>query len=331
MWTRFPLVILLGASACIEYEPTTTLPPAGVPNVRPLEVPTKTDKLVQVTVPVVDILWIIDNSTSMLDEQNALTSNFPVFMDYFLGSGLDYHIGVISTDHAADQGRLEMAQGVRWVEPTTPDPIGVFQQMAGLGIKVGTNEKGRDPAFSALEIQDVPGGPNNGFQRDNGGLHLVVISDEEDHSTQITVDEFAQYLETSRPDADDVTFSSIVTPPGNCSPNGVEEGFDYVNLTNQVGGILWSICSDDWVEVLEQLGVQAAGLQREYFLSELPIESSIEVWVIDQGTTYQFEPEIDYTYSAQRNSIIFVEFIPTPLAEVFIEYDILGQSEGSAG
>ena len=330
---RAPLIFAGFAlmTGCIEYEPTSTLPPLGVPNQRPLEIETNTDKLVQVTVPVVDILWIIDNSTSMLDEQNALTTNFPVFMDYFLGSGLDYHIGVISTDYAADQGRLEYAVGYKWVDDETVDPISVFQQMAGLGIKIGTNEKGRDPAYAALELNEGPGGWNEGFERDDGGLHLVVISDEDDHSDLIDRQEFIDYLETSRPDPDDVTFSSIVTPLNNCSPNGVEPGAEYVETTNAVGGILWSICNTDWVGVLEQLGMQAAGLQREYFLSDLPVPGSIKVWVEDQGTVYEFEPEIDYLYDPNRNSIIFVEFVPSSLAEVFIEYDVLESAEEEGG
>lgn len=323
-----PILALLGAGACIEYEPTSTLPPVGVKNDRPLDIVDRTDRLVQTPVPVVDILWIIDNSTSMLDDQNALTSNFPAFMDYFLGSGLDYHIGVITTDYALDDGRLEYQAGVKWVDPETPDPIAVFSSLAGVGTRIGTNEMGRDPAYAALEFHDGPGGWNEGFERDDGGLHLIVISDEEDHSTQVGIDEFAQYLETSRPDPSDVTFSGIVTPPGNCSPNGVEPGLGYVDLNAQVGGILQSICNTDWINVLEQLGMQAAGLRREYFLAELPVPGTIEVWVVDGGTTYNFEPEVDWTYDASRNSVVFVEYVPTALAEVFIAYEVLSASEG---
>ncbi len=319
--------LLLALGGCSEQELRSTLPPKGVPNPRPLVVETQTDKLVQTPIPEVDILWIIDNSTSMLNEQQALTTNFPAFMDYFLGSGLDYHIGVISTDYANDQGRLEYYNGIKWVEPDTPDPIGVFSNLAGLGTRIGTNEKGRDPAYAALEIHDGPGGFNEGFERDDGSLHLVVISDEDDHSDIVDLDEFVDFLETSRPDPDDVTFSSIVTPAGGCSPNGAEPGLDYIETTNRVGGILHSICVDDWVQVLEDLGVQAAGLTREYFLSELPVPGSIRVWVVDDGTTLQFEPYVDWTYNPQRNSIVFVDYVPSALAEVFIEYDVLGTAE----
>ena len=61
---------------------TTTGPGGGV-----------TDVSTQVTTPEVDVLFVIDNSCSMNNEQSELTANFPSFMAYFLDSGLDYHIG----------------------------------------------------------------------------------------------------------------------------------------------------------------------------------------------------------------------------------------------
>jgi len=322
----WPLVLVVG---CIEYTPTSTMPPGGAVNVRPVETPTQTDRLVQVLPPEVDVLWVIDNSSSMSDEQAALTTNFPAFMDFFLGSGLLYHIGVVSTDYATDQGRLEQAAGLKWVDENTADPIAVFASLAGLGIKFGTNEKGRAPAYSALEVHDVPDGWNDGFQRrDTASLSVIAISDEDDHSTEITIDEFVGYMNTIRPNPDNVTFSSIVTPPQNCAPNGVEPGNAYIAVTDQVGGITWSICEQDWALVLEQLGMQAAGLQREYFLADLPVPGTIKVWVVEDGTTYEFAEEVDWVYDKTRNSIIFNEFVPKALSEVFVEYDVLSAAEG---
>ena len=37
--------------------------------------------------------------------------------------------------------------------------------------------------------------------------------------------------------------------------------------TNQIGGLHEPICQDDWIPLLEQLGLQAAGTT-EYFLSK---------------------------------------------------------------
>ena len=64
-------------------------------------------------------------------------------------------------------------------------------------------------------------------------------------------------------------------------------------------------------------------MKREYFLSQLPVPGSIKVEVKEEGTTYSFEEDIDWIYNAVRNSIIFTEFIPTALSEVYVTYDLL--------
>jgi hypothetical protein len=57
-----------------------------------------TDVFQQSRVNQLDLLVVIDNSCSMGDEQTKLRENFPFFMDFFLGSGLDYQIGITSSD-----------------------------------------------------------------------------------------------------------------------------------------------------------------------------------------------------------------------------------------
>ena len=97
---------------------------------------------------------------------------------------------------------------------------------------------------------------------------------------------------------------------------------EYIRYTNRLGGIFWPICDDDWPAVLEQLGIQASGLAREYYLSELPVPGTIEVYVIDNGVTFAFEEDVDWSYQPTRNSILFDAYVPDPLAEIHIEYDV---------
>src|SRR5687767_15154056 len=118
------LLPLLIVGACIEYDPEGK--PKLPPNVYNLPSPpptTVTDVFVQVTTPKVDVLWVIDNSGSMEDEQADLVANFPAFMDFFLGSGLDYHIGVTSTDldrnYNGSMGKLVMIDGIKYLDPET--------------------------------------------------------------------------------------------------------------------------------------------------------------------------------------------------------------------
>ena len=228
------LILPILASGCIEYQPESSLPPAGVPNPRDLEVITQEDKLVQVQVPEVDILWVVDNSCSMFEEQTGIAQNNPVFMDFCLCSGLDYHIGVVSTDMDDNnhQGKLRGAGGVRWIDEDTANPSQVFSTMISMGTSGSPTEKGRDGAYGGLEVHAVPGGYNEGFEREDAAMHIVVLADEADFSTGIGLSEFHDYLATKKWDEDMLTFSSIVTPPGGC-PSAVS----YTHLT------LPTICS----------------------------------------------------------------------------------------
>ena len=88
--------------------------------------------MLQITSPEVDVLWVVDNSCSMSEEQEAIASNFPQFMEYFLDSSLDYHIGVVSTDMDDPQqsGLLRPAGGgMRWIDTETDDALARFADL----------------------------------------------------------------------------------------------------------------------------------------------------------------------------------------------------------
>lgn len=320
------ILFLLFFSGCIEYAPISNLPPAAVQNPRPLEPTENTDRLVQIDKPQVDILWVIDNSCSMLEEQEGLAYNFPVFMNYFLNSGLDYHIGVVSTDmvDVNQSGKLVGAQGFLYIDEETPNPSSVFSQMAVMGTGGSADERGLDSSYMALKV--LKNGYNAGFLRDDASLHIVVISDEDDHSYQISASEYANWLLGMKSPEEEVTFSSIVSPNPVC-PGAWESGTTYINVTQNVGGIEWSICNDDWSTILEQLGIQALGPRREYFLSKLPIPGTIDVSVVYNEITFNFVEGDDWVYEQKRNSVIFNEFVPQYLSEIYITYELLSEAE----
>ncbi len=98
---------------------------------------------------------------------------------------------------------------------------------------------------------------------------------------------------------------------------------------SEIGGILWDIQRDDWAALLDQLGAQAAGLQREYFLFAAPVIGTIEVQVADNGNVLEFfesavvdPPDGDWTYSESRNSITFLEYMPGAGSKVMIDYEL---------
>ncbi|MGB9601005.1 MAG: choice-of-anchor D domain-containing protein, partial [Myxococcota bacterium] len=48
--------------------------------------------------PKIDILWCIDNSGSMADDQASLAGNFPLFINYAVNVNANFQIGVISSE-----------------------------------------------------------------------------------------------------------------------------------------------------------------------------------------------------------------------------------------
>ena len=85
------------------------------------------DEVVQATPEQIDVLWVVDDSGSMANEQTLLALEFPRFMQLVLDSHADVHIGVVTTDASgAEGGALEQAAAFRWVTPDTPNPVGTF-------------------------------------------------------------------------------------------------------------------------------------------------------------------------------------------------------------
>ncbi|MSQ02652.1 MAG: VWA domain-containing protein [Myxococcales bacterium] len=326
-------VVLSPLAGCQEYNlqgPETVVTSYNPPD---LEVSRREDRVTQVTVPAVDVLFVVDNSGSMIEEQDNLRQNFEGFMSYFTDSGLDYHVGVVSTDMDDRQqsGKLQDddERNGRYIDNTYSgaDAVASFRQRAALGTNGSSDERGKDAAYTALttEVDNT----NAGFYREDAVLSIVVISDEVDYSRKISTLEFISWMNSLKPEDDQAWFSSIVGPaPRGCSSGAgnAEQGVGYLEVTDGVGGISYSICQSDYSSVLEELGMQAAGLKREFFLSEAPVPDTIAVSVNTEGDREKFADDA-WTYSDTRNSITFSSYVPEPLAVVLISYETLSDAQ----
>jgi hypothetical protein len=58
-----------------------------------------------------DIVWIIDNSGSMSDEQASLGSNFSAFIDDFITKDVDFQMAVTTTDTSTEAKKGKMVFG----------------------------------------------------------------------------------------------------------------------------------------------------------------------------------------------------------------------------
>ncbi|MEN0060652.1 MAG: hypothetical protein AAGA48_00810 [Myxococcota bacterium] len=284
----------------------------------------------------VDVLLVMDNSCSMANNQEDIANSAPTFFGFFQGSNIDFHVGVISTDtdNTLTAGVLQTAEGLSYITSSVPDPSQVFGNMIRLGTAGSASERGLEAVYRALG--PLAPAANKGFRRDTAALHVVVVSDEDDLSrVPVLPDEgfTPWFLDLPAPAR---SFSSIVCLPG-CTD--LVPGERYIEVTDAVGGITWSI-GDDWDEVLEQLAIQSSGLLRVFELSATPIEDTIEVLVdreLPDGrvVTIRFDravfddstdpPQLvdgEWVYDASDNTIAFQNFLPSVGNVVRITYDV---------
>lgn len=154
-----------------------------------------------------DLIFVVDDSGSMAEEQTNLASNFPMFAallnSYTISTGeqLDYRAAVTTTGVTASgtqnitlpgfpptsvpftqtgmDGHFRMVSGMprAWLERTDPMMATTFGQAAN----VGTDGPGLEMQLRAMELAIQPG-TNPGFLRDDALLGVVILTDEDDCS-----------------------------------------------------------------------------------------------------------------------------------------------------
>jgi hypothetical protein len=185
---------------------------AGCPDRQVSEVNPAQDKAELKEVPVninrkVDILFVVDNSNSMAEEQANLIRNFPEFIEVLntIEGGLpDVHIGVISTDVGAgnfndsqcplngDDGQLQVRQacrslitdGANYIKAGGDDAnVANLTQAFSCLAELGTGGCGFEQPLESMRRALEPNA-NGDFIRQDAFLAVILLTDEDDCSAQ---------------------------------------------------------------------------------------------------------------------------------------------------
>jgi len=258
------------------------------------------EQFFQTPLPKVDVLWIIDDTGSMAQEQARLLGAFEAFVDELESFGLDYQIGVVSTDMQADEAGV--LRGNPWiVTRLTPEPVDAFVASADVGTSGVGPEAGLAAMVTALK-EPLRSNENRGFRREDASLHVVLLSDADDQSEQwLGSDPASAALSLLVDEADrtglSARFSAIVgdVPLGCFGAEGAAlPGTRYAEVAQASDGVQASICSDDFGPLLGQLGGIAVDYPASFPLLAAPDPETLRVSVngqrLDEGWALFLEP-----------------------------------------
>jgi hypothetical protein len=365
----FPLVLTLaGALACTEaadrrsqavnlgdlIAPPAVAPPVVVPAIdpasdRPRLVPAPViDPAVrgaeQVDVYVqrpatVDVLWVADDSGSMIAERTRLAGDFEAFLEMLVESNgqIDYRVGVTSTNVGPTglNGRLRGP----FIDASTPNPREAFAAQLAFPETRTRQEQGLEAARLAMEAPPVePGSP--AFLRPDAALAIIFLTDEDDASYGSPA-HYARALRAAKGPGNEalVTVSAIAGPvPDGCTPPGQDDilwsdarpASRYLEVVEATGGTFGSIC-EDFGPTLERVVKTVRTLRRAFPLSLEPISASLRVKVCPRendcgdNRLVPRDDENGWQYDDELQAVVFGgQYLPPPAWLVRIEYGIPG-------
>ena len=306
---------------------------------------TQVDEFVQTSGHSVDVLFVIDNSASMGEEQENLANHFADFIIDAQQFQNDYQIGVITTD-IEDSSNAGLLQGNPRIMTRSDEVASHFANAVTLGTSGSGTEKGLAAAQTALSdplisdtglscsidldcvtpytcVEGFCGGANRGFLRDEATLELVFVSDEDDFSVA-NLNFYVDFFQNIKGLNKKTLFHAhaIVGADGGnantCSGPGGEAsaGHRYVEIANRTEGSIQSVCSSDFSNALQEIGEIAFSPPNQFFISRPAERTSIRVSV--NGTSRN----TGWSYDDASNHIEFEESqIPQQDESIRVEYN----------
>ena len=250
-----------------------------------------TDEFIQEETEEVDILFVIDNSCSMSNEQTKLATNAASFIARLNTSGADYRLATITTDSPRFRGPV--------LHPGYPDIATEFANQLVAGILGSPFEEGLEMAYQAVS----PNGdaePGGLFQRTGAVLSIIFVSDEDDYSSFPVFPHYINYFQSLKSAPNKLILHAVADDPFDnryCGGNA----FRYEEAVSLTGGVFASICKNDWSADLRDLANGSLIPNLDFPLSEIPVEGTIEVFVNGILIT------VGWSYEPTDNSVIFSE------------------------
>ena len=292
-----------------------------------------TDNFYQNKSSAIDILFVVDNSLSMYEEQTKLASRLDDFLDGLGGS--DWQIGITTTDidggyYSTNGELLNYVSGDRKFNILRPEVLNVdllfrFTMQRDETLYCGRrNDRSRcvsqpsadeKPFDAIIEAIDLRDSKNTGFFRQHSDLAFIILSDEDDSGKSSPEDLLATFTDTWGINKR-VSIHGLIIKPGDdgCYNDQLTQmesagwagyGFEIESAVRRTGGILGSICELDYGNILLDIGANIS--PSSFALSRDPI-SIAEVQVTTPGGVLRAVSKDEYNLVGKQ--IVFRNQLP---------------------
>jgi hypothetical protein len=219
--------------------------------------------------PAVDLIFIVDQSSSMDPFQAELNRNFADFIDQLEDYTSNWQLVVANSDDGCNTTGI--------LTPDTPDYQTIFNARVkqGAGLWIGDHPTLPDReamltiAANATD-QSAAGRCNEGLLRDGAQLHAILVSDEKDHSDH-GWGTYVSRIEAAKGDASLITISAFID-----SMWGNDEG--YRQAVAATGGVNAPIDAASWASFMPSLAAHSIP-DAQFVLGEDADADTIEVTV----------------------------------------------------
>ena len=270
-----------------------------------------------------DILFVVDNSGSMAEEQAKMGDKINSFISTL--HDVDWQIGVTTTDISDGtyglKGDLLTIAGTQShiLTPSTPNYESAFKSTVVRTESINcTNCASGDEqpiraAIMAIEKRDTT---NKNFFRSGADLGLVVLSDEDEMSSgppQATQPaELTSLVKSIWQDNKRIFTFGMIIEPGDTQCLSQQGGAGHYGthvslLATLTGGLTGSICDSDYAPTLGLIGENARRLLEYIQLSYYPIIDSVQI---------KMTPDFNTTWNVQGRRIYM---IPPPPKDTLIQ------------
>ncbi len=259
--------------------------------------------------PPVDIVWWVDNSGSMVEENRYVSMNLNTFASIMQASGIDYRVIMIAR------------RGTSTLQVCVPPPLGgpscadgprfrhVDQQVEstdGLRLVLSTYPRWRD------------------FVRPQALKYFVAVTDDDSDLSAADFDRMIRAL----PPFERYTYHSIVGYESRTDcPTLARRGSVHLALTEMTGGERARVCSMDWSSIFTSFARSIVRRLNYWELTREPRPETIQVWSVTADGHRAAVPMTGWTYDPMtRRVTVDPAALPADSQGLEITYRPLDQS-----